>query len=446
MLADEKIGRLLARLTLPTVMGMMVSALYNLVDTIFVGQWVGTLAIGALAIAFPLQMLVHTTGQVIGAGGASIISRRMGAGQTDEAALTLGNMLIMATVMGLVYLTFGSIAIAPLLKLFGTTPHLMPYATDYFQVFLFASPFLIMSMTCANAIIAEGNAKMAMATMATGAVINIILDPVFIYVLDMGVRGAAMATAISMTITCLLLVSYFLRGKSEVPVSRRFFRFRMSLATQIVAIGSPAFAREGAMSVTIALLNNALRIYGGEVAIATFGVIFRVFSFVFMPLMGVAAGMQPIVGFNYGAGRFDRVKECIKLAGAFSTVVATIGFLILLLFPDLVMKIFSGDPELIEQGRNAMRFCVIAIPLTGVQVIGGGVFQALGKPVQALLLSLSRQVLVLIPLVLVMPRFFGLNGVWLSFPVSDTLSFFITLAFLVTAVRHLPGEAGGRVP
>ena len=442
MLANEKIGRLLFKLSLPAIIGMMVNALYNMVDTIFVGRWVGTLAIGALAVAFPLQMLVHTTGQTIGAGGASIISRRMGAGNKEEAGLTLGNMLLMALIIGVAFLALGMIAIVPLLKLFGTTDAMMPYAIDYFQVFLLACPFLIMNMTCANAIIAEGNSKMAMLTMAMGAVLNIILDPIFIYVLEMGVRGAAIATTISIAATCLFLLSYFIRGKSEIPVGWRFMRIKFKMAGRILAIGSPSFAREGAMSVTIGLLNNALRIYGGDVAIATFGVIFRVFAFIFMPLMGLTIGLQPIVGFNYGARQFRRVKQSIQLASAVSTAASTFGFLILVLFPELIMRIFSNDPELIALGRNALRFTAIAVPLTGVQVIGGGVFQALGKPVQALLLSLSRQVLVLIPLVLIMPRLFGLNGVWLSFPVADTLSFLITLAFLITAVKHLPRETG----
>ena len=254
----------------------------------------------------------------------------MGAGNKEEAGLTLGNMLLMAIGVGVVYLIFGLIGIVPLLKLFGTTESMMPYAVDYFQVFLLACPALIVNMTCANAILAEGNSKVAMGALAMGAFLNIILDPIFIYILDMGVRGAAMATAISITITCLFLLGYFMRGKSEIPVGVRFFRFRLSRAMRILAIGSPAFAREGAMSVTVGLLNNAMRIYGGDVAIATFGVIFRVFAFIFMPLMGLTAGLQPIVGFNYGARQFQRVKQGIKLTALAATASATFGFLVLL--------------------------------------------------------------------------------------------------------------------
>jgi len=419
---------------------MVINALYNMVDTIFVGRWVGTLAIGALAVAFPLQMLVHTIGQTIGTGGASVISRRMGAGNSNEAGLALGNMLLMALILGLLFLLFGSLAIVPLLKLCGTTEMMMPYAVDYFQIFLFAAPFLIMNMTCANAIIAEGNAKVAMLTMAMGAVLNIILDPIFIYFLDMGVRGAAVATTISIALSCLFFLRYFLRGQSEIPVGRGFLHFRFVLVREILAIGSPAFAREGAMSVTLGLLNNALRIYGGEVAIAAFGVIFRVFAFIFMPLFGLTIGLQPIVGFNYGAGRYQRVKRSIWLGCVVSTIATTTGFLVIMIFPGFVIKLFTSDPELIELGRKALRLMIVTIPLAGVQVIGSGIFQALGKSVQALLLTLSRQVLVLIPLVLIMPQLFGLNGVWLSFPAADIISFSITLAFLITTVRKLPEE------
>lgn len=194
------------------------------------------------------------------------------------------------------------------------------------------------------------------------------------------------------------------------------------------------------MSVTLGLVNNALRIYGGEVAIAAFGVIFRVFAFIFMPLFGLTIGLQPIVGFNYGAGRYQRVKRSIWLGCVVSTIAATAGFLVIMIFPGFVIKLFTSDPDLIELGRKALRLMIVTIPLTGVQIIGSGIFQALGKSVHALLLTLSRQVLVLIPLVLIMPRIFGLNGVWLSFPAADIISFLITLAFLVTAVRKFPEE------
>ena len=194
------------------------------------------------------------------------------------------------------------------------------------------------------------------------------------------------------------------------------------------------------MSVTLGLLNNALRIYGGEVAIAAFGVIFRIFAFIFMPLFGLTIGLQPIVGFNYGAGQYQRVKHCIWLATVVSTAFATTGFLVIMLFPGFVIKLFTSDPELIEMGRKALRLSVSTIPLVGVQVIGSSIFQALGKSVHALLLTLSRQVLVLIPLVLIMPKLFGLNGVWLSFPAADTISFSITLAFVLTAVKKMSTE------
>ena len=438
MLANDKIGRLLIKLSLPAIISMLVHAVYNTVDTIFVGQWVGTLGIGAIAVVLPIVMLIMALTQTVGIGGASIISRRMGAGNRTEVGQTLGNMVLLTLLLGVVIQMVGLFALTPLLRVFGTTDALLPLARQYFQIILLAGPLMTFSMAVNDAVRAEGNAKMAMLTMIAGAVLNIILDPIFIYVLKMGIRGAAIATVLSMGLSSILLLLYFASGRSEIPFGLRHMRFRIDILKEMVSVGSSAFVRVGAMSFMVALLNHTLIHYGGDMGIATFGVVFRLLSFIFMPIMGLTMGLQPVVGFNYGCRQFPRVRQSIKWTMIASIIVATTGFLVVLFFPGAIMEIFTKDPGLVASGINALRLCMFLMPLAGCQVVGASFFQALGKAVPALLLSLSRQVLVLIPLIILMPRFYGLNGVWLSFPVADLITFIITMALVLVELKKMP--------
>ncbi len=438
MLAKERVGRLLFNLSLPSIVAMMVQALYNVVDTIFVGRGVGTLGIGAIAVVFPMNMLIMALSQTIGIGGASRISRRMGSGDFEGVAFTFGNMLILAEILGLSVLITGLIFMVPLLRLFGSTEEILPYAMEYFRIIFLATPILTLAIVSNNTARAEGNAKIAMVTMLIGSVLNIILDPIFIFSLDMGIRGAAIATLISISTTSCFLLLYFVSGKSEIPVGFRYMRLRGKIIKEILAVGSSSFAMAGAMSFTMALVYNTLRGLGGSVEIAAFGIIHRMFSFIFMPVMGLTNGMQPVVGFNYGAQQFIRVRQAIKLAGMSATAISTTGFLIMVLFPEAIIGAFTKDPALLKIGREALVYCIFGLPLAGLQIIGGGLFQALGKWFYALILTLSRQVLILIPLMLTLPRLIGIKGVWLSFPAADSISFFLTLFFVIWVMKILP--------
>jgi putative MATE family efflux protein len=448
MLAEASVGKLLLTLSLPAMMSMAVHALYHIINTIFVGRWVGTIGIGAISVAFPIQMLLMAGGQSIGVGGASIISRRMGAGDSERAALTFGNMLLLSALLGFFFLIVGFAAMEPLLRLFGATDELLPMAVQYQQIMLISCPLATFCMVTNNTARAEGNAKMAMLALMSSAVVNIGLDFVLISLLGWGIRGAALATLVSVGVNALMMAVYFGRGRSEIAYGLRYLRLEKKIVREIVSVGSSAFAHGGAMSLTITLLNHVLRLYGGAVAIATFGVIFRMLTLIFMPMTGLTQGLQPIVGFNYGAGEFRRVKRAIKLAMVAAFALATAGFAVVMLFPDAIMKIFSEDPALVESGRNALRYTVLCLPLAGIQVVGAGLFMALGKSVQALALTLSRQVLVLIPLVLILPRFYGVNGVWLAFPISDATTFIVTTLFVSVLLRAIPDQIetrrGGR--
>jgi len=438
VLANETIGKLLFSLSLPAIAGMLVTALYNVVDTIFVGRAVGTAGIGGLSVVFPIQMLVISMSQTFGIGGASRISRCMGAGDAADAGLTFGNMLLLALVTGVGFFLLGIVIPVPLLYLFGATDTILPSALEYFRIVNLSAPIMAFIMATHNAARAEGNAKFTMTTMMLGGAINILLDPVFIFALDMGIRGAAIATVLSNALSGLLFLLYFVRGKSEIPVGWRFIRFSRRVMYEIIAVGSSSFARSSAMCFTNILMNHTLATFGGDIAIATFGIMFRLLMFLFMPLNGINQGLQPIVGFNFGARQFDRVIRSIHMANIFATCVASAAFIVLMAYPELLMRCFTSDADLVASGKNALRSALFFLPLTGYQIIGGGVFQALGKAIPALLLTLSRQVLILIPMVIILPRFFGLNGVWYAFPVSDAASFLITYVLIRIVLNRLP--------
>ncbi len=437
MLGNEKTGILLYRLSIPAIIGMMIHALYNLVDAVFVGRGVGPLGIGGITIAFPIHMIIMAFAQTIGIGGASLISRRMGERNEEEAALTFGNMVLLSLSISFVILIVGLFFMTPILKLFGATDTLLPSARAYFGVIILGIPLVSFSMSMNNAARAEGNAKVAMGTMIIGAVLNIILDPVFIFWLKMGVRGAAVATVISQGASALFLIIYFSSGKSEIHIDSIYLRFRWSIVKEIFAVGASAFARASAGSIMAALVNNTLARYGGDIGIAAFGIVFRIISFVFMPMMGITQGLQPILGFNYGARQYHRVKKSFHLASISATIYGLVCHIILMTMPRIIFGAFSNDPELLAVGEKALRYMVLLLPLIGFQAVGSGMFQALGKALEALILSLARQVLILIPLVIVLPLLFGITGVWLSFPFSDALSFTLTLVLVIVQMRKM---------
>ena len=437
MLASDRIGSVLLKLSMPAIIGMMVQGLYNIVDTFFVARYTGTLGVGGTAVAFPIQMILIGIGISVGIGGASILSRRMGERDGNGASHALGNMIMLSLFAGVICLFAGLFFMEPLLKAFGADDTLMPYAKDYISVILLGSPFLIFSTVASSAARAEGNAKVAMFSLVIGGVLNVILDPIFIIWMNMGVKGAAIATVISIIVSCIFLLHYLLSGKSEIVLKLHHLRLNWKMVREIFAVGTSDFARTAAMSLTSGVFNNVLGGLGGAVPIAAFGIIFRIMSFVFMPMIGIAQGAQPVIGFNFGARQFQRVRECLGLANKSATLLSLVGWVIFMLFPEPILKIFSTDPELIDLGKTAMRGLVLAFPLIGYQSIGASLFQAIGKAIPAVFLAFSRQVLFLIPLVLIMSRLWGLPGVWLSFPASDMIAFVVTFIMVTREMKIL---------
>jgi putative MATE family efflux protein len=437
ILGSQSIGRLLAKLSIPATVAMLVMGLYNVVDTIFIGRGVGTEAIGGLTIAFPFQIIVMAFAGMIGFGTASVVSRNLGSGNRERAYRAAGNAFTISVFFGLVAMVLGYTFLDPILRLFGATPVLIAYAREYLSVILTGTVLITFSMATNNIVRAEGRATVAMITMVLGAVTNIILDPIFIFGLKMGIRGAALATVISQFLSAAFLLYFYTSGRSSLSIRLRHLRPEKSVVLEIFALGVPAFIRQGGASLVVILVNNALGRYGGDIYISVFGVVFRIMHFVLMPLMGLVQGFQPITGYNYGAGNIDRVKRTIRFTLLISTMVAAFGFLILALIPGPTFRIFSNDIELITAGLPVLRVVVLIIPFVGIQMIGASYFQAVGKARPAFFLGLSRQFIFLLPLIIVLPRLFGLWGVFAAYPAADFLSTLVTSIWLWRDVRCL---------
>jgi putative MATE family efflux protein len=436
-LGSERIGRLLVRMSAPAMVGLIVQAFYNLTDTIFVGRGVGSLAIAGIAISFPVQILIMAFAQTFGIGSASIVSRSLGAGRPERAQRTLGNLFSIVILSSAVIAVFGSLSLDPLLRLFGATDTILPYGQDYLRVILLGTPFFMFAMATNAVVRAEGNARVAMGTMIIAGLLNIVLDPLFIYGFRMGIRGAALATVLAQATTVVYLVYYFVGGRSSLRTRLADLRLERAIVWESFAVGIGSGLRNAAGSFTTIILNNTLAAYGGDTAIAAFGVINRLIMFLFLPMFGVVQGMMPIVGFNYGARQLDRARQAVRLSGIVTTIMSFATAALLVGFPGLLMRIFSNDEVLIAMAIPAIRVIVIAFPTVGFQVIAAGMYQALGRPLPAMVLALLRQVILLTPLIIILPRFLRLPGVWTSFPIADGLAAVVTAVMLVFALRAL---------
>lgn len=432
-LGVDPIGRLLADLAIPATVGMLAMALHSVIDAIYIGRGVGAIGVAAVAITFPLSMIIMAISGAIGIGGASVISIYLGANRIDKANLAFGNVLFMILIMGAAGLLLGLTFLEQLLKLFAASETILPLSKEYLGIILYGTIFFSFSFAVNNIVRAEGNAKVAMATMIISSFLNIIFTPIFMFAMKLGMSGAAYGTITAQGITSFYLAYYYGAGRSTLSIDLKYIRMNIRMTKRILSIGASAFVRQGASSIMLIIANHMLVFYGGDMAIAVLGIIHRVMMFTLMPIMGVVQGMMPIVGFNYGAKQKLRVRESIALSMKLATLIATAGFLVVMFFPALLIKIFTADPVLIDMGRTAL--CVMfAMAFTvGMQMVTGGVFQALGKAKEAFMMSMARQILFLIPLLFLLPPIFGLKGVWLSFPVADGFSFLLAIWLII---RH----------
>lgn len=419
----------------PASVGFLIMSIYGIVDTIFVGRYVGSMAIGAIAVVMPITFLISSIGMAIGVGGASIISRALGADDRNKALLTFGNQAALTLLLATTIVVLGSFFTDEILFVFGGRGDILPPAQEYFTILLYSVPFLAWAMMANNVIRSEGASKIAMFTLIVPAVVNMILDPIFIIGLDWGIAGAAWATTISYVASAFYTLWFFVSGRSELQLKLPNFKIRLDIAKEIGSIGGVTLARQGTISVLAIILNNTLFTYGGEISISVYGIINRVMMFANFPVLGVTQGFMPIVGYNYGAQKWDRVKSVINTAIGSGTLIALGIFTCIMLFADQIVWIFSNDPELIERTAPALRKVFLATPLITIQLVGSAYFQAIGKAIPALLLTLTKQGFFLIPLILILPPIFDLDGVWYSFPVADLMAASITFLYLRLEIR-----------
>jgi putative MATE family efflux protein len=437
VLDDDRIGRLLLKLSLPTFFGMFVMTLYNVVDTIFIGHYVGPMGIAGLSIVFPLQMLSIAIGEMTGMGGASLISRSIGTGDLAKAERTLGNALTVNIVLSAIMMAAGLANPDFWLRLMGSSETILPYARDFMTIILIGTVFSTLAMALNSLIRAEGNARVPMTGMIIGAVTNVILCAIFIIPLDMGVRGSALATVIAQLISVLYFMSFYFSGKSFLKIHLQNLAFQWDILKGILSIGIASFVRLMAASLSAIFVNRMLITYGGDMAISTFGIINRIMMFAIMPGIAIGGGLQPILGFNYGAKRYDRAIRAIIFAMGAATACGLVVFGIVYFAPEPFIRIFTNDAGLIALGSYAAKRVFLALYMIGFIMVGSLVFQSIGKAVQSFITAISRPFLFLIPLVLILPQFLGLEGVWLSFPIADGFTLLLTLMFLIPQIREL---------
>ncbi|SHK03962.1 MATE family efflux transporter [Paramaledivibacter caminithermalis] len=425
MMGEEKISKILIKLAIPGIIAMLVNAVYNVVDTMFVGMLGNTSAIGAVAVAFPLFMIIAALGQMFGVGVGSYISRLLGEKNKELADRAASTTFFTSLVCGMVFVAFGTIFLVPLLKMFGATETIMPFAKDYSRILVIGAVFTVTNMTLNNMIRAEGNAKYSMFAISLGAGLNIILDPVFMFVLDMGVKGAAFATVLAQMISFIFLIRYYISGKSYIKISIKNFTFSQKIYTEVMKIGIATFTRQGLSSLSLALINVAAKPYG-DAAVAAMGVTLRVISIGVFVVLGYNQGFQPVAGYNYGAKKYNRLRQAIKVSLKWTTAFATIITVIFMFFAEGILAIFSKDLEVVIIGARTIRAVSLLFPLFGFQQVYAALFQALGKGREALVLSLSRQGIFLIPSVIVLPKLFELNGVIFSQTVADFFTIIVT--------------------
>lgn len=435
LMGEEKIGKALRVMAIPAITGMLINSVYNIVDAMFVG-WLGKEQLGATGIAFPIFMLIGSFGISIGVGGGSYISRLLGAKEHAPAEKTASSALFLGTIIGVLVTAGGQIWLDPILRIFGATPGILPYATSYARIIFWASVITILNMIFNNILRAEGSVTISMIGLSLGALLNIALDPLFIFGFDMGIEGAAWATLISKSASLIFLAGYTFLGKGVLKPKPWEISFSKKIYGEIVRIGTPNLMRTLLVSVAVGLLNNAAGAFS-DAAVAAVAVVGRVFSFGFMGIFGLNQAFQPLAGFNFGARKYRRLRETITVTVKAGSVFCLFFTAVMLLFAHAVAGVFSTDPQVVRITAKGLRYAAILFPFAGFMVTFNVLFQALGKALPAAFLSVSRQGVFYIPIILFLPHVWGLDGVLVAQTLADGLTLITTAAFAVFIIRQI---------
>ena len=438
-LGTERIGKLLMQYAIPAIIAMTASSLYNMVDSIFIGHGVGALAISGLALTFPLMNLAAAFGSLVGVGASTLISVKLGQKDYDTAQRVLGNVLVLNVIIGLLFTVVTLIFLDPILYFFGGSDATVGYARDYMVVILLGNIITHIYLGLNAVLRSAGHPQKAMyATIAT-VLVNTLLDPLFIYVFDWGIQGAAIATITAQVLALIWQFKLFSNKNELLHFHKGIYRLKKKIVYDSLAIGMSPFLMNLAACFIVILINQGLQKYGGDLAIGAFGIVNRLVFIVVMIVMGLNQGMQPIAGYNYGAQQYLRVRKVLIVTIVAATFVTTFGFLVGMLMPELAVSIFTTDEELIRLAAKGLRITVVFFPIIGFQMVTSNFFQSIGMASKAIFLSISRQVLILIPCLLILPRYYGQFGVWVSMPVSDISASLIAGSMLVWQMKELKG-------
>lgn len=441
--ATEPIGKLILQFAVPCVISLLVNALYNIVDQIFIGRGVGYLGNGATNVVFPVTVIALAFALLIGDGGAAFLSLKLGEGDRKNAGKGVGNAITMVTIAGVCMLVITLLFLNPIVRVFGATEKLLPFALDYGYIIAVGLPFTMISTALNSIIRADGSPQFAMASMLLGAVVNTILDPIFIFPLQMGVKGAAIATVIGQIASFLLSAAYLTRIKS-VQVGKEALRLERRICQKVIGLGISSFITQISITIVMAVSNNmltkygAVSKYGAEIPLTAMGIVMKVNQILISILVGIAAGSQPIIGYNYGAKDYARVKKTLGIAVGAAEAVTVIAFVIFRFFPMKVVALFGSEEGLYNEFavkcfRIFLMFCI----LNGLQTVVGIYLQAVGKPLKAAVVSLSRQIVLLVPAAVILPKFLGVEGVLWAGPVADGLAFVLAAVLIGFEVKHL---------
>lgn len=445
-LGYENIGKLITRFAVPSVISMLVNSLYNIVDQIFIGQGVGFLGNAATNVAFPIVTISMALSLLIGDGGAAFFSLNLGRQDKELAAKGVGNTLMLAIIASIIFVVAGNIFMDPLLILFGGIPNVLPYAQAYTRIILLGLPFVMVSIAMSSSIRADGSPRYAMAAMLTGAIMNTILDPIFIFVFEWGVEGAAWATIIGQFANFLITIAYLPRFKN-FSMKKALLRLEGAVVKRLLSLGVSSFINQLAITLIIIVMNNSLTKYGAqspygqEIPLAALGIVMKVNQILISVMVGIGVGAQPIVGYNYGARNWARVKKTYLTSVVIVTICCIIGFIMFQFFPQAIINLFGQEDDLYNDfAQKCFRIFLMFCILNGFQTVSSIFFQAIGKPIFAILLSLSRQVLFMLPSLLILPHIFGLNGILFSAPVADFAAFVLASILIIREMKKLTAQ------
>lgn len=440
ILGTESITRLLIRYSVPAIIGMMVNALYNIVDRMFIGNipGVGPLAITGLGVTMPIMSIIFAFGTLIGIGSTTNISIKLGERKIDKAEKILGNAISLSIILGFTITVIASLFLDNILTIFGASNVTISYAKDYMQVILLGATFSIMSIMFNNLIRGDGNPKLSAKIMAVGCLTNIVLDAILIFVFKMGIQGAAIATVFSQFISSLFGLTYYLKGRSNVKLRKHNLVLNKKIISTIFAIGMAPFAMQISNSIVQIINNTSLKMYGGDLAIGAMATISSINMIYIMPTFGFVQAMQPIIGYNYGAKNFARVKKSVIISLLSVSSALVIGFLLVHTIPNILVGMFNNDKVLMDITINGLRKYTIAFPIIGISIIGTNYIQSIGNAKIAIILSLLRQVIILIPMIIILPKFFGLDGIWYAQATSDIVSSLVASIVLFKEFKKYP--------